>query len=99
VVEYWLIASLRKRQFFSIEEINEALWERLDELNSRPMQKLKRSKKEMFEKLDKPAFKPLPQQAFEIAEWEKAKVGIDYHVEFNKHYYSVPYTLIKKPCT
>lgn len=95
-VEYWLIAPLRKRQFFSIEEINEALWERLDELNSRPMQKLKRSRKEMFEELDKPALKPLPQQAFEIAEWKKAKVGIDYHVEFNKHYYSVPYTLIKK---
>lgn len=95
-VENWLVAPLRKRQFFSIEEINEALWERLEELNSRPMQKLERSRKEMFDELDKPVLKPLPQQDFEIAEWKKAKVGIDYHVEFNKHYYSVPYTLIKK---
>ena len=95
-VEYWLIAPLRKRQFFSIEEINEALWKRLEELNRRPMQKLERSRSEMFEELDKPVLQPLPQTAFEIAEWKRAKVGIDYHVELNKHYYSVPYTLIQK---
>jgi transposase len=96
-VEYWLIAPLRKRQFFSIDEINEALWERLEGLNTRPMQHFERSRKEMFEELDKPVLQPLPQTAFEIAEWKRAKVGIDYHVEFKKHYYSVPYTLIQKP--
>lgn len=95
-VEYWLIAPLRKRRFFSIDEINEALWKRLEELNSRPMQHFGKSRKEMFEELDKPVLKPLPQTAFEVAEWKRAKVGIDYHVEFRKHYYSVPYTLIKK---
>ena len=50
----------------------------------------------MFEELDQPVLRPLPQTAYEIAEWKRAKVGIDYHVEFKKHYYSVPYTLIKK---
>jgi len=96
VVEYWLIAPLRKRQFFSIAEINEALKERLEDLNTRPMQHLERSRQEMFEELDKPVFRPLPKTAFEVAEWKRAKVNIDYHVEFKRHYYSVPYTLIKK---
>jgi hypothetical protein len=95
-VEYRLMAPLRNRQFFSIDEINDALWKRLEELNSRPMQKLERSRLELFEELDKPALRPLPQKAFEIAEWKRAKVGIDYHVEFKKHYYSVPHTLVKK---
>ena len=96
VVEYWLIAPLRKRQFFSIEEINEALWERLEDLNTRTMQHMERSRQEMFEELDKPMLRPLPERAFEVAEWKRAKVNIDYHVEFKKHYYSVPYTLIRK---
>jgi len=96
VVEYWLIAPLRKRQFFGIEEINEALKERLEDLNTRPMQHLERSRQEMFEELDKPVLRPLPKTAFEVAEWKRAKVNIDYHVEFKRHYYSVPYTLIKK---
>ena len=96
VVEYWLIAPLRKRQFFSIEEINEALWERLEDLNTRSMQHMERSRQEMFEELDKPVLRPLPERAFEVAEWKRAKVSIDYHVEFKKHYYSVPYTLIRK---
>jgi transposase len=96
VVEYWLIAPLRKRQFFSITEINEALWERLEDLNTRPMQHLERSRREMFEELDKSVLRPLPKRTFEVAEWKRAKVNIDYHVEFKRHYYSVPYTLIKK---
>jgi transposase len=96
VVEYWLIAPLRKRQFFSIEEINEALWERLEDLNTRTMQHMERSRLDMFEELDKPVLRPLPERAFEVAEWKRAKVSIDYHVEFKKHYYSVPYTLIRK---
>jgi transposase len=95
-VENWLMAPLRKRQFFSIAEINEALWERLEDLNTRPMQHFEKSRREMFEELDKPVIRPLPRRRFEIAEWKKVKVNIDYHVVFNKHYYSVPYTLIHK---
>jgi transposase len=95
-VEYRLMAPLRKRQFFSIEEINLALWDGLEELNAAAMQKIGRSRKEMFDELDRPALRPLPLTPFEAAEWKKAKVGIDYHVVFKKHYYSVPYALIKR---
>jgi len=96
VVEYWVIAPLRNRQFFSIEEINQAIKVKLEELNARKMRHLEKSRNELFEELDKPALRPLPERPFELAEWKRAKVGIDYHVEFNRHYYSVPYTLIQK---
>lgn len=96
VVENWVIGPLRKRQFFSIEEINQAVWERLEELNGREMKHLGRSRRELFEQLDKPALKPLPSRAYELAEWKRAKVSIDYHVEYAGHYYSVPYRLIHK---
>jgi len=96
VVEYWLIAPLRKRQFFSIEEINQALREKLEVLNNREMRHLGKSRKELFEELDRPALKPLPERAYELAEWKRAKVSIDYHVEYGGHYYSVAYQLIHK---
>jgi hypothetical protein len=81
VVENWVIAPLRKRQFFGIEEINQAVWERLEELNGREMKHLGRSRRELFGQLDKPALKPLPSRAYELAEWKRAKVSIDYHVD------------------
>jgi transposase len=96
VVEYWVIAPLRKRQFFSIEEINQALWEKLAQLNLKEMRHLGKSRKELFEELDKPALKPLPERVYELEEWKRAKVSIDYHVEYAGHYYSVPYLLIHK---
>jgi len=96
VVEYWAIAPLRKRQFFSIEEINQALWEKLEELNLKEMRHLGKSRRELFEELDKPALKPLPERVYELAEWKRAKVSLDYHVEYAGHYYSVPYLLIHK---
>jgi len=96
VVEYWVIAPLRNRQFFSLSEINQAVKVKLEELNARKMLHLGKSRNELFEELDKPALQPLPEKPFELAEWKRAKVGIDYHVVFNKHYYSVPYTLIQK---
>jgi len=96
VVEYWVIAPLRKRQFFSIEEINRAVWEKLEEVNLKEMRHLGKSRKELFEELDKPALKSLPERVYELAEWKRAKVSIDYHVEYAGHYYSVPYLLIHK---
>lgn len=96
VVEYWLMAPLRKRQFFSIEEINQALRIKLSGLNDREMRHLGKSRKELFEELDKPALKPLPERTYELAEWKRAKVSIDYHVEYAGHYYSVPYLDIHK---
>ena len=94
VVERWILARLRKRTFFSLADLNQATRELLDELNKRPMEHLGRSRRQFFEMLDQPALKPLPEQPYEFAVWKKAHVNIDYHIQFEKHYYSVPYTLI-----
>jgi transposase len=94
VIERWILARLRHHTFFSLTDLNRAIRELLPELNSRPMPHLGRSRRELFEELDRPALKPLPERAYEFAIWKTARVSIDYHVEFEKHYYSVPYTLI-----
>ena len=96
VVERWVIAPLRHRTFFSLEEINLAVAEKREDLNNRPMSHLGKSRRELFESLDRPALKPLPERSYEPAEWKRAKVGIDYHVEYDGHYYSVPFQLIHK---
>jgi transposase len=96
VVERWILARLRNHSFFSLADLNRAIRELLDELNARLMEHLERSRRELFEELDQPALKPLPEQPYEFALWKKARVNIDYHIEFEKHYYSVPYTLIHK---
>lgn len=95
-VERQILARLRNRTFFSIEELNQALRLFQDELNQRPFQKLQGSRLSQFLELEKPALKPLPPTRYEYAEWKKAKAGFNYHVEINKHHYSVPFTLIKK---
>ena len=96
VVERWILAALRRRQFFSLGELNGAIRELLDTLNTRPFKKLPGCRRSRFEELDRPALKPLPAQPYVYAEWKKARVHIDYHVAVDGHYYSVPYTLIKK---
>jgi len=96
VVERWILARLRKRTFFSLDELNRAIKELLRELNERPMQKLGRSRRELFEKLDRPALKSLPLIPFPYAEWKKAKVNVDCHIELEGHYYSAPYQLAGK---
>jgi transposase len=94
--ESWIIAALRKHTFFSFAELNRAIAQKLIELNNRTFQKLDTTRREMFEKIDKPALKPLPVAKYEYAEWKKARVNIDYHIEFDRHYYSVPYQLRKE---
>jgi transposase len=96
IAQRWILAALRNHTFFSIEQANEAISEKLAELNIRPFQKLDTTRKELFETLDKPALLPLPATRYEYAEWSKPKVNIDYHVEVDKHYYSVPYQLVHK---
>jgi transposase len=93
VVERWILARLRDRTFFSLAELNQAIAALLRELNERPMRHLGLSRRELFLEVDQPALQPLPQQPYEYAEWKKARVAIDYHVEFEKHFYSVPYPL------
>ena len=96
VVERWILARIRNRQFFSLRQLNETIAELLVELNNRAFQKLPGCRKQLFEALDKPALKPLPVQPYPYAEWKIAGVNIDYHIEVDHHYYSVPYPLIGK---
>jgi transposase len=95
-VERRILAPLRNRTFFSLHELNEAIWELLQTYNQRPFQKLSSNRQTLFETLEKPLLKPLPSQSYEYAEWKKVRVNIDYHVEVEKHYYSVPYQLIRQ---
>ena len=94
VVERWILARLRHRTFFSLAELNAAIAELLVELNERPFQGRTESRRDLFEALDRPALKALPQDDYEYAEWRKAKPGIDYHVEVDKRFYSVPHALV-----
>jgi len=96
IVERWILAVLRHRQFFSLTELNTAIRELLIKLNERPFRKLPGCRREHFEQLDRPVLQPLPAEPYTYAEWKKARVHIDYHVAVDGHYYSVPYTLIKK---
>ncbi|MFY9411335.1 MAG: IS21 family transposase [Dethiobacteria bacterium] len=96
LVENWILARLRNRTFFSLEELNQAIAKLLIELNNKPFQKLEGSRRSLFESLEKPLLKPLPEYRYEIARWKKARVNIDYHIEVEKNYYSVPYRLVKE---
>jgi transposase len=96
VVERWILARLRDRQFFGLHQLNQAIAGLLAELNQKPFQKLPGCRKSIFEDLDRPALKPLPSCPYQYAEWKKARVNIDYHIEVERHYYSVPHQLIQK---
>jgi transposase len=95
VVERWILARLRHRRFFSLAELNEAMALLVTDLNARPMRRLGVSRRDLFLELDHPALKPLPAQAYEYAEWRLRRVSLDYHVDIDGHYYSVPYRLIR----
>ncbi len=94
IAQRWILAVLRKRTFYSLAELNAAIRQCLERLNSRLLRRVKKSRKELFETKDCPAALPLPQRPYEYAEWYKAKVNIDYHIEVDHHYYSVPYQLL-----
>lgn len=94
IVERWILAALRNRRFFSLREANEAIWELLERLNSRPFKKLEGSRREWFEKFDKPALRPLPESRYVFCQWKKATVSIDYHIALDGHYYSVPFRFL-----
>jgi transposase len=82
--------------FYSLAELNGAIKTLLERLNARPFQKLEGSRRFLFETLEKPALKPLPETPYVFAEWRYARVGIDYHIDVEGHFYSVPYALVKK---
>jgi transposase len=96
VVQRWILAALRKRTFFSLGELNEAVAELLVKLNERPFRKREGSRRTLFESLDRPALRPLPAERYQYGEWKTARVNIDYHAEFDQHWYSVPYQLTQQ---
>lgn len=94
IAERWLLAAVRNRTFFSVEEANRELAVLRERLNDRVTRALKASRRQLFEELDRPALLPLPPERYEWIEWRTATVGPDYHVECHKHLYSVPYQLV-----
>ena len=95
LVQRWILARLRNRQFFALAELNAAIRELLTDLNNRPFKKLQGSRASAFAAIDRPAMAPLPATRYEYAEWKAAIVNIDYHVEIDGHYYSVPHSLVR----
>ena len=94
IVERWILAALRHRTFFSLTELNHAIAERLEWLNARAFRKLPGSRRTAFESIDRPALRALPADAYVFAQWKKVRVHVDYHIEFERHYYSVPHALV-----
>ena len=93
IAERWILARLRHETFFALPALNQRIGELLVELNDRPMRHYRASRRALFEQLDRPALKPLPETRYEHALWKFVRPNIDYHVELDGHYYSVPFTL------
>jgi transposase len=94
VAQRWILARLRNRAFFSLPDLNAAIRELLDQLNDRPMRRIGKSRRELWEELDRPALKRLPASRYELAHWKVCRVNIDYHIDVEHHLYSVPYQLV-----
>jgi transposase len=95
IAQRWILACLRNRQFFSLEELNTAIRELLEKLNTRPFQKLEGCRRSAFEKLDRPAMRPLPARRYEVGAWKlNVGVSVDHHLEYDHRHYSAPCELI-----
>lgn len=94
VAQRWILAALRHRTFYHLNELNAAIAELLARLNARLMRHVQASRQALFARLDQPALGPLPAVPYEYAEWQQVKLNIDYHASFDQHYYSAPYTLV-----
>lgn len=95
VAQRWILAVLRHKTFFTLVEMNDAIRELLEVLNTRLMKKLKKSRRELFETQDRPAALRLPERAYQYAEWRKARVNFDYTIDVDHHIYSVPYRFLR----
>jgi len=93
IAERWILAALRNRTFFSLDELNEAIWELLEKYNNRPFQKIAGCRKSLFDEIEKDALNPLPASRYVVAEWKKVKLNIDYHIQLENCFYSAPYKL------
>ncbi len=96
IVERWILARLRHLKFFSLAALNQAIEALLDELNHKPFKKLPGTRASQHEAIDKPALSPLPTLPYEYTAIKSLQVRLDYHLEVDNHYYSVPYHLMGK---
>ena len=94
LVERWVLARLRKRTFFSIAELNAAIAPLMTDLNNRPFKKLEGCRRSAYEDLDKPVLRSLPAQRMQLYTFKSPRVNVDYHIEYQQRYYSVPYQLV-----
>jgi transposase len=96
IVERWLLGRLRHRTFYGLAEVNAAIADLMTHLNEvRPIRRLGVTRRQLLEEIDRPALKPLPMESYEFSEWKKCRVGIDYHIEVDHHYYSVPHRFVR----
>jgi transposase len=96
VVQRWILARLRNRRFFSLAELNQAIGELVAQLNDRPMRGWGTTRRALYEQLDRPALGELPPTPYEYADWKRCRVNLDYHIEIAKHFYSVPFRLLRE---
>lgn len=94
VVEGWILAAIRNITFFGVHQLNSVISEKLEVLNNKPFQKLDGTRRTVYEQIDRPALRPLPQTHYVFAEWKKANVNIDHHIAVDHNLYSVPHSLI-----
>jgi transposase len=93
VCQRWIVARLRNETHFSLASLNERIGELLENLNDRMMRRYGESRRQLFERIDRPALRPLPTTRFVFGQWKSAGVNLDYHVDIEGHYYSVPFQL------
>jgi hypothetical protein len=94
IVERWIIAALRHQKFFRLEDLNRAIRELLERLNQRPFRKREGSRASVFASLERNALRSLPAERFDMSQWSRARVNIDYHIAFDANFYSVPYARV-----
>ena len=96
IAQRWILAKMRNQTFFSLDAMNERIAELVAELNDRRTRVYGASRHELFERLERPALSPLPDARFVTSEWKTARINIDYHIEFDHHFYSVPSALVRQ---
>ena len=96
VVQRWILARLRHRTFFSLAELNSAITALVEQLNDRPMRGWGTTRRALFDQFDRPVLSKLPTVAYEYADWRRRRVGLDYHVEVDRGFYSVPHQLLRQ---
>ena len=96
IVERYVLGRLRNHRFFSLDELNAAVWECVTVINAKVMKRVGQSRNDLFAALDQPVLKALPAERYPYAEWKRCTVAPDYHVEVDDHYYSTPYRLLRE---